>query len=105
MKALVMVSLALLPLLQADVYIFKEVVKPSEPFSSDWAFVIDNSSSIWWKPERGVIEKVLTAFDTSTSYPGDELHFCTYAFHDNIEEHIVPGSQRPLTHLLKLRSG
>ena len=38
MKVLVMVSLALLPLLQTDIYTFKEVVKPSEPFSTDWAF-------------------------------------------------------------------
>lgn len=82
MKTLMAASLSLLLLLQANTYIFKEVIKPSEPFSTDWAFVIDNSSSIWWKPERGVIEKILTAFDASTEHPGDELHFCTYAFHD-----------------------
>ena len=65
------------------------VVKPEKRFSNKWCFVIDASSSIWYKPGRGTIARLRQAFKNATMYSSDELYFCVYKFSDlNSEEYM-----------------
>lgn len=62
------------------------VVRPEARFSNRWCFVIDGSSSIWYKPGRHTIRSIQKAFGNATLYSSDELWFCIYKFHNQGQE-------------------
>ena len=62
------------------------IVRPEARFSNRWCFVVDGSSSIWYKPGRHTIASIQKAFGDATLYSSDELWFCMYKFHNLNQE-------------------
>jgi hypothetical protein len=70
------------------------VVAPAARFTGRWAIIVDASSSIWWKPQRGAFSRLQSAFRTATSAVGvDELYFCVYKFNDAGQEKYLKWRQ------------
>jgi len=67
-------------------HVFEWGVDPKARLTTKWVFVVDRSSSLWHKPDRGVLKGLRQAFKFATQYPEDELSFSIYKFHDKNKE-------------------
>ena len=60
-----------------------KIITPSEPLSTRWTFVVDGSSSLWYKPRQNtckMLNKSRLAFIVSISQPSDDLRFSIFLF-------------------------
>lgn len=62
-----------------------EIISPIEPLSTRWTFIVDGSSSLWYKPRQNtckMLNKSRLAFILSISQPSDDLKFSIFLFGD-----------------------